>query len=161
MKAYVGLKKIIKDDNFKYGLTLYNSKGSVVYSVVRNTHVKENKFDNAIEGFNWVVRHLSNLFYNGTIPEDEKIELFMDNKVLYQWIENEKAPYPYTIPLADLLLEMAFLQNETEIIYSKNCKSRVTWQNSEEEKLVSVKDLLNNMAQSETEPQPKETVEVQ
>ena len=142
MKVYMGLKKVTREGLFKYGLTVYNNKGQVEYEVSKGTAILGDKFGNALEAFIWVVKHISVLYYKGIIPDGEKVELFMDNQVMYDWIVAESAPYPYTIGLADLLFEFSFLQVPLEIIYTKNCVSRVTWGNTEQEKLTSIMDLF-------------------
>lgn len=141
LKLYIAEKK--KGDTFQYGMTIYSETGKVLASNTKHEPVLPNKFENVIDLFLWVTQKIKTYAQNKTISEDEAISLFMSSKTVYTWFEKELAPEPYLVKFSDLLLEMAFLLNPTEIIYSKTADKRVLFKNLHEDKVEKVTDLFS------------------
>jgi hypothetical protein len=85
------------------------------------------------------------LCQNGTLPDDEKLLIFIGSKTIYSWFEKEKAQEPYVIMFSDILLELSFLTSEVEIIHSVDCNNKVIFKNSNEDKGTKVTELFKDM----------------
>lgn len=140
MKVYLGVIK--KQDKYQYGVSIYSEKGKPIYSATTHEPLQPNKFENIVSSLNWVTTKLKNLAQNKTIDELEPITMFISSKTVYTWFERELAPEPYTVQFSDLLLEMSFIVNQVELIYSKTADKRVLFSNSYEDKPMKVTDLF-------------------
>jgi hypothetical protein len=147
MKAYIGLKKV--DGNYRYGLTVYSEQGYLLHSSTKHEDIKENKFENALLAINWGAKKLKTLTQNKVLDDQEGITLIIASKTIYTWFEKQVAPSPYTGILSDILLDMSFLFNPLEIIFSKAGDKRVVYKNSQEE-VTKLTDFLT--------PEPSELI---
>lgn len=142
MKVCIGARK--KDNKYQYGLTVYSETGSLLYSSMIHDDVSENKFENHIKALEWGIKKIKTLTQNKTLSDSEHITLLIGSKTLYTWFEKEVAPEPYTSLFSNLLLEMSFIANSLEIIYSKTVDKKVLYKNTVEDKGVKVTDLFKD-----------------
>lgn len=140
MKAYIGTKKV--DGKQQYGLTVYSEKGNILHSSIMHDELKENKFENALLALAWSTKKLKSLTQNKVLDEQEGITLIIASKTIYTWFEKQVAPEPYTLLFSDISLEMSFLFNPVEIIFSKTGEKRVVYKNSQEDKGTKMSDLF-------------------
>lgn len=142
MKVFLSAKKDKKQGKFKYGLTVYGDKGEILHSSTLNEVIKSDKFSNHIDGYTWAIKKLKALIENKVLDDQENIVLFVPSKTLYMWFEREVAPEPYTVVFSELLLEVAFIVNPLEIIYSQLADTKTLFINTEKEEMTKVVDLF-------------------
>ena len=140
MKIYTGMQK--EDNKFVSGVTVHTEKGELVKSTRVFNAPSTNKYDNQLFLLEWAVKKIKTWSQNKVIDDNETITLFIPSKTVYTWLEREVAPEPYTVRFSDILLDLAFISNPVEIIFSKSAISRVSFKESHEEKLEKVTDLF-------------------
>lgn len=129
MKVVVGQKKVA--GKYQYGLSV-TSKDGKKYTATMFDSISENKFNNYILMLTWVTNKIKYLTMTGGFGEEESITLFINNKTVYTWFENNVAPSPYTVLFSNLLLDLAFVVNDIELIYSSSIHKTLTYKNSED-----------------------------
>lgn len=121
MKVHIGSKK--ENPNWLRGVTIYDDSGRSIYcdsSVLRDAG--DGKFSRVLKTLLWGIKKVKLLGQSGDIREDEKIFLIIDSKTVYSWFEEGVAPEPYIDIFSDILMELSFIRNEVEIIYSQKLK---------------------------------------
>lgn len=129
MKAYIGAKKKTTDGKYQYALTIYSERGLILHTSTIHEDISDNKFENTLKALEWGTKKLKTLGQKGDISENEPLTLFVGSKTVYTWFEKELAPEPYTDLFANLTLEMAFILNEVEIIFSQTADKRLIFKN--------------------------------
>lgn len=132
MKAFLGCKKKLKDKKAVYGLTIYSNEGKVLHSSVFYADLEDLRFLNNIKALDWAVKKIKALTQQKVLSDTEKIYLVIDSKTLYAWFEKEVAPEPYTVVFGNLYLDISFILNPVEIIYSPDISRYVLYKESEE-----------------------------
>ena len=143
MKLYIGTNKV--GSKTLLGMTVRSDKGEVLYSSKKYFSGIEGKFSANLEALQWGIKKFKSLCQNGTLPDDEKLLIFIGSKTIYSWFEKEKASEPYVVMFSDILLELSFLTSEVEIIHSVDCNNKVIFKNSNEDKGTKVTELFKDM----------------
>lgn len=136
MKVVVGQKKV--NGKYQYGISV-TSKDGKKYTATEFDVVSDNKFKNYLLLLTWATNKLKYLTMTGGFGEEERITLFINNKTVYTWFDNSLAPSPYTVLFSDLLLDLAFVVNDIEIIYSPSVHKSLTYKNSNDIQKGSIK----------------------
>ncbi len=132
LKVFIGVKRL--KNKLLYGCTIYNNNG-LYRSFIKSDVLSKNRYDSHIKSLTWGITKLKML------EEENKVLLFIDSDLLYKWVENEKAPSPYTYLLSQFFLEASFLVNEVEIINNKN--NNVLFEEyPKQDELVKITDLI-------------------
>ncbi len=91
------------------GVVLNNSKKSIEDENVR--------FKNDLIALKWGIEKIKSMIQNENLP-NESVTVFIGNKTVYTWLEKRVAPKEFMLILGDVLLELSFMPNKTEIILS-------------------------------------------
>lgn len=144
MKVFIASKKRgTGSSNYIHGVSIYTDKMLHLYSGVLLAPISSNRYLNHIKGLSWGLKRFKSLVENNRIPLDEKIIVFMNSSIVYNWIVSESAPKQYTSDFTDLMLDMALLPGQVEIINSKLALTNTRFKNSDVEELTSVNNLFN------------------
>lgn len=142
MKVYIGFKRV--KGSVLWGITVYSEKGQVLLHDFKRG--QEAKTLNLVNALKYGVNKLQVAYHADKIPKEEKILLFINGKNIYKWFEAGDAPKPYTVEFSDLLFEMAFLHNPTEVIYSEGANKKLVFKKSSEGETMKAVDFLNSLA---------------
>ena len=140
MKVYVGTKKV--EDRYRYGVTVYSDKGTVLHSAIKTDEVHPNKFHNTLLAIQWAIVKLKAMAQNKTISDTEPVIFVVSSKTVYGWFEKGVSPSPYLLLFSDIMLDMSFMVNPLEILYIQTGEKKVLYRSSQEEKKTRLVDLI-------------------
>lgn len=138
----MGVKTVAKQR--VYGLAVYDEAGKRLYGGTFRPRREDDgvaKFFAQVDSLLWAVRKFKTLQQNNRWNETEPLRIFIASKTVYNWIDAGASVDPYRVQLADLLLEMGFIPNPTEIVLLDSALTKIPFAAKEKEQYQSVKDL--------------------
>lgn len=116
MKAYIGFVKDSNKRNVSV-MSITDDKGVVLYNDKKVIERDTVRFETDLVSLKRGIFNLKRLMQNGDIPV-EFVTLFINNKTVYGWLEKRNAPIDFMPILGDILLELSFMECESEVILS-------------------------------------------
>lgn len=123
MKAYIGC---IKDENKRVVsvLSLTDSRGVVLHRAKKTIEKDIVRFESDLLSIVWGISKIKKLMQNGDIPNNS-FKIFIGNKTVYGWIDSGVSPKEFVVLLGDVLIELSFMENNSEIINSTVVDSKL------------------------------------
>lgn len=147
MKVYIGYKKN-KEGKLTMGVTVYDEASKILFSNIKtcdDMSKGKGKFANILNSLIWGIKQVKTQAQRGTLSEEEKIYMVLDNKTVYNWFENNSAIRSYAIEFAELNREINFLINDVEVILASGSSKKVTYKRKgtiEDDGLVKLTDMF-------------------
>lgn len=147
MKVYIGYKRK-GEGKIISGVTVYNETSKILFSNIRtcdDMSKDKGKFANALSSLIWGIKQVKTQAQRGSISEEEKLYIVLDNKTVYNWFENGSSIRSYAIEFAELNREINFLVNDVEVILSIGSSKKVTYKRKgtiEDEGLIKLTDMF-------------------
>lgn len=147
MKVYIGYKKN-KEGKLTMGVTVYDEASKILFSNIKtcdDMSKDKGKFANILGSLVWGIKQVKTQAQRGTLSEEEKVYMVLDNKTVYNWFENNSAIRSYAIEFAELNREINFLINDVEVILASGSSKKVTYKRKgtiEDDGLVKLTDMF-------------------
>lgn len=107
MKVYVSNR--CNKDKIQYGCTVTDKTGKIVFQDALTNNEDKGASKNALLGLQWALKRVRSQLDTGSITLDSThLHLYIKNKNIIRWLEQETSPKDHLNEYTDLELQLSF-----------------------------------------------------